>query len=296
MGLLMGVALVCGLVFPGFGKAPDVTAAILLALMMGVSYSKVSLAELGDIPVREALFFYSARFVVYPFILYALCHFFLPGFTPAVLLLALLPAALSAGPMAAILGGNASLALAGTLISNLVAPFVIPLAFSAIGFHVALDISGMFMALLAIIFIPAIVYFGAVRHIKGARRALQHNAGFIAVILFVIFVAVVIAQLREEILSNLTLIAYALPVLGAIFASFYILPWLLTRTRMRAMRISYTLLSGCNNMGLGVSLALLYFPERERVYIIVCEVLWIILLAGFQRFLIMRKNKNILAS
>jgi len=53
-------------------------------------------------------------------------------------------------------------------------------------------------------------------------------------------------------------------------------------------RISYSLLSGCNNTGLGISVAVLFLTPSESVLIIIWEINWIFCLILFQQ-LIKRK-------
>lgn len=288
--LLLSAGLIGGLVFPFLGHAPDFVPPAILAAMMGFSYSKITIAELKNIRLRETLLFYAFRFLIVPFLLYGLCLLVLPDFGYSVLLLALLPAAISCSALAGIMNGNATLALASTLISSLFAPFIIPLIFKFVGMQVEINTLGMFMTLGAILFLPAIVYFGSVRFFPVPDAWVKRNASFASVALFSVFIAVAIARLRDVILADPLHILFSGVVLSVFFFVLYALGWLAFRKNPRADRIAYTLFSGCVNVGLGVSLTILYFPAKEQLYMVICEFLWVFSLSALQYFLRVRRN------
>lgn len=283
--LLMGLGLVGGLLTPVPGMLPDYVPPAILAVMMGFSYSKIKLADIMKIRIREILGFYVFRFLLIPFLGYAFFKFALPDYSYAVLLLLLLPVAVSGAALAALLGGNVALALAATVLSSLIAPFLIPLVFELVEYRVEFDTVSMFLTLGAIVFIPALVYFGGIRWFAGPKKIVQDNASLASVVLFGLFILVVVSRLRDEILADPAALIAPFLILGAVFAFMYALGWIVFLRADRETRIAYTIFSGANNMGLGVSIALLYFTAEDNLRIIICEFLWVIALGGFQFFL-----------
>ena len=290
-GFLMSLSLLVGLFSPALGHAPDWAPPAVLALMLMFSYARVDLAHLRHINLIEIGGFYAIRFLLYPLLLFIACAWFLPDYRYAVLLLALLPSAVSAAAMASLMGGHTTLALTGTLLSGVLAPLTIPLAFEWVGMDVAIDTVSMFVTTAILIFVPGVVYFLGFARFPKARDFIHGNAGFASVLLFSVFIIVVVAKLSPQIWAQdvLFLLKSGI-VLALVYSSFYVLARLLAGRMSLEKRISYSLLSGCNNVGLGVSLALLYFPARENIYLIICEFLWVFLLAGFKFFLERRQH------
>lgn len=287
--LLMIFGLCLGLSTDVFGHVPDYVPPTILAIMMGFSYSKISLEELLHVKFKAIGFLYVWRYIIYPFALYGFFDMVMPDYKYAALLIGLLPLAVSCAPVCSLLGGNASVALAGTVVSSIVAPFLIPLAFEFYGFTVDLDTLGMFYTLAGMIFLPGVVYFGFIRFLNKPKAWVKHNASFAAVTLFSLFVVIVVSKLRHHILIDpLQLIEPALVMVG-ILGSFYAIGWFMPQASYK-QQITNALFSGCINMGLGVTLAILFFTPDVQVAFILAEFIWIFFLAGFQYMLKGRRN------
>ncbi len=290
--IVMLISLVIGLLFPVLGSGPDILPPMILAVMMGFSCATITLDELKKIRVAEISLFYVLRFFVLPLALFGLCALFLPEYRYVILLLGLLPVAVSAAYLSIILGGNSSLGLAATVLSSIIAPFMIPAVFAFTDLDIEVDVLGMFMTLAGIVFLPAFLYYLFIRRIAPLRDFARGNAGFVNVLMFSAFIIVVIAKLQAQILADIGVIISAAGVLSFVFLLFYALGWMTFSQKNMADRVSFTLFSGCINMGLGISLGLLYFPEKEKLYLIVCEFLWVFSLSVFQYFLKFKQREQ----
>lgn len=284
-GLLMVIGLLLGLLSPLPGMLPDYVPPLILAVMMGFSYSKISMAEMKTIKIREISGFYVLRFLIVPFFGFLFFQAVAPDYAYAVLLLLLVPMAVSGAALSGLLGGNATLALTGTVVTSAIAPFLIPLAFEFAGFEIKLDTWGMFVTLSAIVFAPAVIYFGGIRNFEKPKLWVRENASFFSVVLFAVFITIVVSRLRDELLADPAALIVPFLIMGAVYLAMFALGWLVFLKSDRPTRIAYTAFSGINNIGLGVSLAIMYFPVQEKLYIILCEFLWALFLAGFQYFL-----------
>jgi predicted Na+-dependent transporter len=284
-GLVMVLCLALGLLSPLPGMLPDYVPPIILAVMMGFSCSKIRLADLKAIRIKDVAGFYTLRFMIVPLLGFLFFQTFLPAYTYAVLLILLLPMAVSGAALAAMFGGNATLALTGTVLTSLIAPFMIPLVFEFAGYEIALDTFGMFLTLAGIVFVPALVYFCGIRFFEKPKQWIQTNSSFASVLLFSIFIMIVVSRLRDEILADPVSLIVPGIILLLLYVGIYALGWLVFLRSERSTRIAYTVFSGMNNIGLGVSLAIMYFPVQEKIYLIICEFLWVFLLSGFQYFL-----------
>jgi len=288
---MMGT-LAVGLLTPVPGMLPDYVPPVILAVMMGFSCSKISVEDLKNIRIRDVLGFYVFRFLALPALLFLGAQTVLPEYSYILLLLTLLPVAVSAAALTAILGGNATLGLSATVLTSFMAPFVIPAVFEFAGYEIALDTFGMFKTLIGIVFVPALIYFLGIRRLPAVKKQVQENASFVAVTLFSVFVLIVVSKLRDPILTDPAALIEPTIILLIVFIGLFLLGWGLFFKSAMAERISYTLFSACMNIGLGVSLVILFFPVQEQVYIIICEFLWVLSLPVFQAFLKRQAKKQ----
>ncbi len=286
---LMIVALFVGLAMPVFGRVPDVTPAVILACMMFFSYAKISFEDLKQVKIFTVTGFVLFRFIAFPLGLYWLCLQIFPAYAMTVLLLGLLPGAVMAAALGAILKGNATLGLAGTVISSAIAPFSIPFIFETFGYRMEISALDMFITLSNIIFLPGLVYFALIKLLPRTENLIKRNASFWTVTGFLVFILVVVGRLGGTMLQDPVQALISAAILAGFYASFYVLGWVMFARQNHADRIGYTLVSGCNNIGLGLSLAILYFPLQDQFYVIVSEFLWVFLIGGMQLFLKLKK-------
>ena len=286
-GLVFLAACVVGLIVPGMEKIPDSSSMLALTLLTYISCFKLREGSFSDIHWPHILLYYVIRFALLPVALFALAHQFAPEQAMGVFLLALVPSAVSSPAFSSMFGGLVAPAFAIVILSQLLAPLMIPLQFAWLGdLAVAPSPLDLFRTLMMCIFAPMIFYYFTRKQPQIECFCIRNNK--LASILLVTFViALVIAKQRDLILADpIALIAPFVVILGC-YALFMIFGWWFSPKTSRELRTTYLVCSGFNNVALGVSLALLHFPPQVVLLVAVSEVAWS-LLPMMMRWFLMR--------
>lgn len=130
--------------------------AVLFLTMLKIDVKEI-FASLKD--VKIVAYFSALKLILIPVFFFYLGSLFLPAqYALAVLVLASMPAGMSIAAYAGIMRGNASLALALTMVTSLVAPFIIPaMVYLLAGLTIQINLFDMFLLLAEIIFAPLAV-------------------------------------------------------------------------------------------------------------------------------------------
>lgn len=284
-GALLLLAFVLGLTVPALENTPKNVILVLQATIILFACSKIRLADFSDFRARDVAGFYILRFILLPVLMFYAAVLFAPEYKYALLLLGTMPCGATLPAMMNILGGNPALGLTATTLSGLLSPFVVSAIFAAVStMGLQLDILGMFQTLFIVIFCPVLVYFGLLRRIEPLKLTMRTNASMMAIILIFGVIMIVVAYQRERFFQEPEFFIEAF-IIGAIaYFIYYALGWILFRRRNLSTRISYSLMGGNNNIALGISLAALYFPEKEMFILVVWEILWIMGVTLFQLY------------
>ncbi|MCE2927042.1 MAG: hypothetical protein LW823_05320 [Rickettsiales bacterium] len=283
-GLALILACVLGLVLPGMPAIPNELAALALAVLMFVSCYRLRDSDIRDVKPRELLLFYIVRYALLPPLLYVVTLAIAPDYAAAVLLLSVVPAAVSSPAFTVMYGGRVTIAFAIVLLSQLLTPLLIPLQFMAIGAeNVTPSTAHLFHTLLLCVVLPMIAY-ALVRKHEASSRYFYDQGKFLSILLIMFIIALAVAKQREVILANpLGLILPFALAMGCYLI--YFLVGFGFAGRDRAAQISYATCSGFNNAALGVSLALLHFGPEVLLFIAAAEIGWS-LLPMVMRFLV----------
>ena len=275
-GLILLLSVAVGLVAP-LSHMSDDAASVALAMLTYASCFKLRDGGFADISWREVAWFYVARYILLPVILFAIAHVIIPKYALGVFLLALVPAAVSSPAFAHMFGGSVPPAFAIVIVSTLLAPFLIPLQFYWAS-EVAMNISpmAMFRTLAFCIFLPMALYF-ATRSFARWGNVMYDNVKFISIVLVAFVIALVIAKQRAVILADVAGLWLPFAASLACYAIFIVSGAWLGRKQPRGVQTSYVVCSGFNNVALGVSLALLHFPPDIILLVAVSEIAWAML-------------------
>ncbi len=269
------IGALAGLFLPGLESVPKITVLFLIAGLIFMSCSKIELKDLRSFSAAQVAVFYAARFLVFPVLLFLAARALIPAYAPSVLLLSLMPSGSASAAITGILRGNVALSLSMTVVSTLLAPFVVPLMFwLAGGQAIEIDLMSMFVTLCLVVFLPIGFYFGAAGRVLAVKTSMQANAGWVSVVLIFLLVALTIALRREYFFSNFAVLFAALAVICVLYVLYYAAGWVAAARFGRAERVSLMVCSGANNNTLAASLALLYFSPLETLCMIVSEVPW----------------------
>ncbi len=275
-GLALMLACVFGLLLPGMPSIPNELAGLALAVLMFVSCYRLSDSQLSDIRPRELMLFYIVRYVALPPLLYVLTLQLAPDYALAVLLLSVVPAAVSSPAFTAIYGGKVAIAFAVVLLSQLLSPVVIPLHFMAVGADgITPSAAHLFHTLLLCVVLPMIVYALARKH-AASRQYFYAQGKLISILLIMFIIALAIAKQRDVILANPAQLALPFALAMGCYVVYFLVGFVFAR-RDRASQISYATCSGFNNAALGVSLALMHFGADVLLFIAAAEIGWSLL-------------------
>jgi len=272
-GLVLLLSVAVGMVAPISG-VPDDSASVALAILTYASCFKLRDGGFADIRWRDVVWFYVARYIILPVVLFAVAHFLIPDYALGIFLLALVPAAVSSPAFSHMFGGSVPPAFAIVIISTLLAPFLIPLQFYWAS-EVAMDISpiGLFKTLAFCIFLPMALYF-ATKCFRRWGNAMYDNVKLISIVLVAFVIALVIAKQRSAILADIPALIVPFCAAFGSYMIFVLCAMWLGRKQPRDIKITYAVCSGFNNVALGVSLALLHFPAKIILLVAVSEIAW----------------------
>ena len=221
-----------------------------------------------------------------PLALLIITQQFFPAYAVGIFLLALLPTAVSSPAFANMFGGSVPPAFAIVIISTCLAPFLITLQCTWFLHDTSITPSPLplFRTLALCVFTPMIAYFLTKSHKKWGSM-MYDNVKIISIILVAFVIALVIAKQREFILADVQ--SLTLPVLLTIvcYVVFMLFGWYFAKNQSRENKVSIATCSSFNNVALGVSVALLHFPQSVILFVAVSEMAWAFLPIIFRQFL-----------
>ncbi len=294
-GIVLLISCLAGLASPALASVPDASSAIALAILTYASCFKLKDGGFSQIRWPNICAFYVLRFVCLPIILLVIARQFFPAYTASIFLLALLPTAVSSPAFANMFGGSVPPAFAIVISSTLLAPFLIPLQCSLVlaDAHIAPSPLPLFRTLAFCVFTPMVFYFFT-RNCQNLGKLMYDNVKFISIILVAFVIALVIAKQRDFILGHTAELVFPSIITITCYALFLACGWLFARNQGYATRVSFATCSGFNNVALGVSIALIHFPQEVILFVAVSEVAWAMLPIMFRWFLGHNSTKSIL--
>ncbi|MBN1183106.1 MAG: hypothetical protein JXB49_12505 [Bacteroidales bacterium] len=284
-GVIMLVASFLGLIIP----VPDVNTADAIIISLGViiftSFFRVGLnKELVGGEMKPVLFFFTVRFLVLPLAVYFILNPIFPFYALSFFLLLLMPSAVSSPAFALMFNGEVSLALKilvfSSFLSILSIPFISQLVLAQ---KVNLDSGKMFMTMLYTILVPFVLHI-PIRKLGKVRSFLTTNTPLITVLGLIVIYLVAISHNKEVVINNpQRVVLYTLVSLAGLLV-FYLLGYFMMFKFDKAKRISYSVCSGANNIGIGVTITAIYFTGEVNVFFIISQLAWIFVLIPMRYF------------
>lgn len=274
-----------GLVVPDISFIPKEVVPSILAVIILVSCSKIKLEDFKQFRARDVAGFVVVRFVIIPVMLFAFTQAMMPTYTLSVLMLSLLPCGATLAAVMSVVGGSAGLGLTATTLTSLLAPVSIPVAFAFLsGVNVEIDILGMFITLVLTVICPVVVYFGCIRRFERVKLSLRRNSSALSCLLICVNVVIVVSYQQDKFFENFGFLLQTLMVGGGAYLFFFVVGWFFFMRGSKTQKVSYALMSGNNNINLGISLAVLFLPDFESMVLVLWELNWILGLLCFQLF------------
>jgi len=284
---------------------------VFLALFLGIVFSKnvIFLAEHSTV-VLGVIFFLSAlkinmreitdsltdkkmliavnvfMLILFPVLIYYGTLAIVPSLAIAFLLLATMPAGMTAPLLSEISGGKQSLALVLTVSTSLLAPVTVPFMMKILaGATISIDFFDMLFSLAKVIFIPFILANILKLFWEDSVNKTTMHFKSISVLLLGVLIMSVVAKQADVIIEGLyggeALIYLAL--LFALFLVFHIFGYFTIFWREKSDRITTTVCLTYMNFTLAIYLADKFFQDPSIVVPVVLSVIpWAILLTPFK--------------
>lgn len=283
-GLLLLLSCLTGMVAPSFGDASPVIVMTALAFIVFCSYFQTGFSpEVLRSDLALAVRFWALRFLIIPPAVFFLLRPFSPFFALAMLLMLLLPAAVSSPSFSAIFGGKADLSLKILLYSNFLAVCTIPAGMSWLAGPLArVSPLDLLRTLLITIVVPFILHL-PLRKVKRVKDlALRYNPLCTLLGLSTIFI-VATARNRPAILGNPELVLLYAGLAVSVYALLYALGFVLLPNSTPLEKRTFSISSGANNIGLGVTITAMFFPGNMNILFIVAQLAWVVALVPLRR-------------
>jgi predicted Na+-dependent transporter len=279
-----------GLAIPGLTRLPDQTAILILALLTFVACYRLRDGGLRGIRWGDIMVFYLLRFGLLPLAMYFVARHIIPDYAVSILLLSALPSAVSSPAFTHIFGGAVAPAFGIAILSQTLAPFMIPLQFSFVdGHQIAPSPAHLFTTLVWCIFVPLIIY-SLVRNHHKSGIYIHARGKFYSILLVGAVIALAVAKQRDVILADPAGLVVPFLITLCCYAIYILFAWALSYRHLRGERIAAATCSGFNNAALGVSLALMHFPAPVILFVAASEISWSLLPALLRIFLHVRKE------
>lgn len=278
-------AVLAGLLLPGLDRIPAQSVSLSLAIITFISFFQASWQDVRQVSPLRLVLFYLARFLILPVILYWLAGIVVPIFADSVLLLGLLPSGVMAVPVSIMLSGNVTINFILFGASNLVTPFALPALFELFAEgSLQIDTVDFFRNLLLLILVPFLVHL-PFRRSTAVSAGIRQYGGAVSTILVSLIIVVAIGQSRGVIFQNPRLVVESIFISFLIYGLFHVSGWYLGLSGKREEKIAYSVASGVNQLGLGVSLAFLYFPPMFSIFMVSCNLAWVVTIALSKRII-----------
>ncbi|MFW5804715.1 MAG: bile acid:sodium symporter family protein [bacterium] len=241
---------------------------------------------------KVGVIFSIGRYVVLPFLLYYILVPFSEFYAFGAFFVSLMPAGVSSPAVTGILKGNFNLSVLICISSSILVVITVPV-FVPVFMMGDKDIQGLILlkTLFFTILLPFFLHL-LFRPIQSVKNRIAKNLPVIVVICLSIILMIASAKNKTEILNNpfqlIDFIIFSFLVLSML----YLVGFTMIYNTSLKNKITNSISSGLNNMGLAVSLAILFLPHKFAVMYIVSELAWVSLLIPVKCF--MRKKPRYL--
>jgi len=284
-GLILLLAALSGLFVPTINADTSTIIILSLAVIIFASFFKVELSRsLITDDLLPASKYLLVRFVVLPVVAYYLIGLISPFYAVTFLLILLLPAAVSSPAFTVMFNGHVSLSLKILVFSSFLSILTLPLLCSLLlSREVGIDSRNLFYTMVYTIVIPFLVHL-PLRRISNVKKALINNSPLITALgLIIVFIAAT-SKNRAVILDHPMKVLWYTLISVISYLALYLFGYYVLAGQDKSHRISYSVSSGANNIGLGVTITTLFFPGEVNVFFIIAQISWIFMLIPMRYF------------
>jgi len=233
--------------------------------------------------VGLTLKFYLLRYAVLPVIVFFAFRWISDFYAPVLLLMFLLPAAVSSPSFTLLFGGRFDLSLKLLLISSFLSVISIPFLLSfLLGSAIDLKPVNLLMTMVYTIVMPFLLHLPFRRWNQVKSIAGRYNALFTLVGLGTIFIAAT-ARNKPAILADPAMVGLYIVEAFVLYSVMYLTGYFLFPGQTPEVRRTFSISSGANNIGLGVTITALFFPGEMNIFFIVTQLVWVVMLIPLRR-------------
>lgn len=287
-GIILISGMILGVLEPVTFEVPKFVPKFLLMLMMFSLFLKIDALEIIEKIKNYRLMISIALvyMVLVPLLFYFPIHFIDYNLAIGILLLSAMPAGISSPALTDILKGNISLAMSITIVTQLAAPFTIPVLFWIIGSR-GIEINKLliFKDIMIIVFVPLFLSQVIKKYFSDIINRNLHLFTSSNIIILFIFVYITISSQSEIILQNPLSLVWKLIILYIVFFILHVIGYLFSYKANKETKIATSVASAYMNNGLAIVLAAAYFDPEIVVLMVLSEIPWVSLLQPFKRIL-----------
>ncbi len=283
-GLLLLLSCMIGMMVPSFGDITPRLVMIALAFIIFCSFFQIEFSPRAlAADFKLSLQFWLIRFVIIPVVVFLVLQWFSDFYALLMLLIFLLPAAVASPSFTILFGGKPDLSLKILIYSSFLSVLSIPLIMGWLpGSLVKVNAGQLLMTMVYTIILPFLIHL-PLRKIRVVRNTIgRYNALFTLLGLGIIFIAAT-ARNKPAILADPVLVGLYAVIALLLYSVLYLTGFLLMPSKSRQERMTMSISSGANNIGLGVTITALFFPGNMNVFFIVAQLAWVIALIPLRK-------------
>ncbi len=284
--LVLVAGILLGLWCPVPFKVPPVLPKILLGMMLFLAFLKIDALEVLEKLKNFRLMIYiaSVYLLAIPLVFYFSARIFDAELAVGILLLTAMPAGVSAPVLTDIARGNISLSMSLTIVSQLLAPFTVPLLFWIVDVN-SLTISKLLILkdISILVFVPMLISQVFKRYLPLTIKKTQHLFTSANVFLLFSFVYIAISSQRNVILENPAGLIWKIAILYLVFILLHVIGYMICPNENKENRIAIAIGAAYMNNGMAIVLAVSYFRPEILVLMVLSEIPWNTLLAPFKK-------------
>ncbi|MFC1623576.1 bile acid:sodium symporter family protein [Patescibacteria group bacterium] len=289
--LVIGLAFFVGIVYAESVVFLSGYSTLILATIFFLSSLKINLKEVKEYLTDKWMIILSNVFMLFllPVFVYFTVDYFWPSLSIAFLLLAAMPAGMTAPLLSEISGGRQSLALVITITTSLLAPITVPLVVKFLaGASVDVSMIDMFILLATVIYIPFIL----AQFVKNFwQNKIDKISGIfkpMSVILLGLLIMVIVAKQSDVIVEGFNIggeFTVYLLLLFVFFLLLHFLGYFIMFWKSRRDKITITVCLTYMNFTLAIELANKFFDEPNIIIPVVFSVIpWAIMFIPFRAY------------
>jgi BASS family bile acid:Na+ symporter len=284
--LILIAGIITGIWSPVPFKAPPGLPKLLLGIMLFLAFLKIDALEVLENMRNFRLMIYisSVYMLAIPLLFFFSTSIFDTELAVGILLLTAMPAGVSTPVLTDIAKGNISLSMSLAIISQLLAPFTVPLLFWLVDIN-SLTINKLLILqdIAILVFLPMIISQIVKRYFPRIITKTQHLFTSANVFLLFLFVFIAISSQRNVILENPAGLIWKIAILYLVFLLLHIIGYLICPKEKKENRIAVAIGSAYMNNGMAIVLAASYFKPDILVLMVLSEIPWNTLLAPFKK-------------